>query len=197
MNKARGFTLIELMIIVAIIAIIVAVSIPNMLRTKMTANEIAAVACCKTYAEAQSIYRRTDFDGDGILEYAQNMGGNNSLLETSAGAADLAFITKDLATAEGEPATTVPKTGYVFKILTSQGASAEGGTRSYLTANASGGNSMTGGFGISAIPSSYDGTGRNSFILSQSGTIFQKDRGSSIATHETTFNPDSSWTVCE
>ena len=64
--KSRGFTLIELMIVVAIIAIIAAIAIPNLLRSRMAANESAAIAACKTFASAQDIYRRTDYDGDGV-----------------------------------------------------------------------------------------------------------------------------------
>jgi len=36
-------------------------------------NESTAIAACKTYAEAQDIFRRTDWDKDGILEYAQSL----------------------------------------------------------------------------------------------------------------------------
>src|SRR5262249_23073891 len=38
-------------------------------------NELAAVAACKAFAEAEEIYHRTDFDGDGVLEYAQSLRG--------------------------------------------------------------------------------------------------------------------------
>src|SRR3984893_15818210 len=42
-NKQKGFSLIELLIVVAIILIIAAIAIPNLLRTKMAANEASAV----------------------------------------------------------------------------------------------------------------------------------------------------------
>src|SRR4051812_35976348 len=103
--RPRAFTLIELMIVVAIIAIIAAIAIPSLLRSRMAANETAAAAACKAYAEAQEIFRRTDYDKDGVLEYAQAMGGNNSLLERVAGSGDLALIDRSFAAAEGEPAT--------------------------------------------------------------------------------------------
>src|SRR6266550_4023375 len=73
-NDTRGFTLIELMIVVAIIAIIVAIAVPSLLRARMAANESSAVGSCKAFGTAQEMYRRTDWDGDGYLEYAKNIG---------------------------------------------------------------------------------------------------------------------------
>ena len=67
--RNKGFTLIELMIVVAIIAIIAAIAIPSLLRSRMAANSTAAAAACKAFAEAEEIYHRTDYDKDGVLEY--------------------------------------------------------------------------------------------------------------------------------
>ncbi|MEI6234848.1 MAG: DUF2950 family protein [Planctomycetota bacterium] len=190
--KTKGFTLIELMIVVAIIAIIAAIAIPNLLRSRMAANETAAVAACKAFCTAEDIYRRTDYNKDGVLEYSQALSGNNSLYSTTGSAGDLALIDRSFALAEGQPLTATPKAGYVFQILTSQGASASGGARSFVTASR-----MTLGYALSALSNQYDGVGRNTFVVSNAGTIYESDLGSSVSTHQTTFNPTTLWVIAE
>jgi prepilin-type N-terminal cleavage/methylation domain-containing protein len=192
--KSKGFTLIELMIVVAIIAIIAAIAIPNLLRSRMAANETAAVAACKAFATAEDIYRRTDYNKDGILEYAQALSGANSLYETTGGTGDLALVDRSFANAEGQPlSTATPKAGYVFAVLTSAGANASGGARTFIDGNGS----MTLGYGLSAVSNQYDGVGRNTFVVSNSGTIYEIDRGSGTTNHETLFDPSSLWVIAE
>ena len=187
MNTPRGFTLIELMIVIAIIAIIAAVAIPSLLRSRMTANETAAIASCRAFSEAEEIFHRSDYDGDGVLEYTTKMSGNFSLLETVAGTDDLTLIDKAFAMAEGDPgAVTSNRAGYVFTILTSQGAAAAGGTKVYINSG-----NMIYGFAMSALPAAYDGTGRNNFMINNSGTTYQADLGSGVTAHPTSYNPTS------
>ena len=194
--RNRGFTLIELMIVVAIIAIIAAIAIPNLLRSRMAANESAAIAACKTFAEAEDIYRRTDWDGDGILEYAQAIKGANSLYEKAAGTGDLTLVDASFASAEGDPNTGQPKAGYVFRVLTGQGGTAPGGPKTYIVAGTGAqANSMTLGYACSAVPASWDGTGRNVFQINNTGTVYQKDTGTNV--HQTTYSPDTTWVVPE
>lgn len=59
----RGFSLIELLIVVAIILIIAAIAIPNLLRSRMAANEAAAATMVRAVTTASTVYSSTWSDG--------------------------------------------------------------------------------------------------------------------------------------
>jgi prepilin-type N-terminal cleavage/methylation domain-containing protein len=65
----KGFTLIELMIVIAIIAIIAAIAIPGLLAAQRASNERNASASLKTLSTAQADFRSNDRDGNRINDF--------------------------------------------------------------------------------------------------------------------------------
>jgi len=152
-RAARGFSLIELLIVVTIILIIAAIAIPNFMRSRMAANETAAITNLRTIVTAQVAYSSSY--GNGFAPDLTSLNGTGAV---NCGAAGL--IDNTLATGQ--------KTGYAFAL-----------TPGTLITNVPAGCGAAGvvNFLLTATPLVVGTTGQRSFCTLENGLIRQDPAG--------------------
>ena len=169
-KQQKGFSLIELLIVVAIILIIAAIAIPNLLRARMAANESSAVASVRTVTTGQVTYQ-TAYPTVGYASALVNLGG--ALGVACVPSSTTACLIDSVLANNGNPAGG-GKSGYSF---TSGAGTAIAGT--YV------------GYTIKAIPLAVNQTGIRGFCAEEDAVIRVDPAGvcSGAEANVLTFNP--------
>lgn len=174
----------------------------EVLSRRIGRDELSTIDICRAFVQAQREYALANPDTKRVGVYAQR------LLSTEGKRDGLYWPAKD-----GEPASPMgplvakasldgytavagssgprPFYGYCFKILRSQGKDAPGGAKDYVKDG-----HMTGGFALVAWPAEYGNSGIKTFLVNQTGIIFEKDLGpktGEVAKAIETYNPDLTW----
>ena len=158
-------------------------------------DELAVIQTLLAIVDAQRDYAALDPMNTGAPAYARRLlsspGKKDGLYWDAAAGQPPSPLGPAVAKAQAGSSTADGHYGYNFRLLYAQGPAAPGGARDYIVNGR-----MIGGFGVIAWPLRYGETGVMTFIVSQSGDVYQRDLGPETAQRAASivaFNPDKDW----
>ncbi len=200
-GRRSGLSLVELLVVMALIAVLAGMALPGMLRARMAANEAAAGGALRSVVAAQTCFRQGDADRNGVADHwVLDLSGLHRLERMpEGGGVPIALLDGDLARADDDKAMngigavgapmpdtgtppaallpllqTAPRSGYLYRAI----RWIEPGTLYRQDPDGNGESSTHGSrFAFQARPERYAVTGAATLFVDESGTTWARDFG--------------------